>query len=178
MQNVEVNLSQQERDFADQRLTESHARLHRLVDGFSPAQWRFREGEGWSGLLIVEHVYIVEAGAIKRLPAAPPSPEARPERDARVLKWVPDRSRKVAAPDAVTPQGRIGEPAALLAKFDHARQRSLEWLRDPAVEPRRHAMPHPFLGMLDGYQWLLFLAEHLERHLAQVEELKAHPSFP
>lgn len=178
VQNVVVNLTWEDREFAEAHLVESHARLHAQVDGLSPAQWTFRAGEAWSPLLILEHVYIVEAGAIKRIVEAPPSPESRVDRDGRVMKWVTDRSHKMTAPEAVTPQGRTTDPAALLAKFDRARLRSLEWLRDPAAQPRLHAMQHPFLGMLDGYQWLLFLAQHLDRHLGQLEELKAHPDFP
>lgn len=178
MQNVGVNLTLEEREFAMGRLLDTQARLHGLTAGFTAVQWTFRDGEAWSALLILEHVYIVEAGSFKRIAVAPPSPDSRPERDDRVLKWVSDRSRKMAAPEAVTPQGRNTDPAALLAKFDLARERSLNWLRDPAVEPRLHAMPHPFLGLLDGYQWLLFFAQHLERHLAQIEETKAHPDFP
>lgn len=178
MQNVGVNLTPDERDFAAARLRDTLARLHGLAAGFTPAQWTFRDGEAWSALLILEHVYIVEAGSFKRIVDAPLSPESRPDRDTRVLKWVVDRSRKMTAPEPVTPQGRTTDPAALLAKFDQARERSLAWLLDPAVEPRRHAMPHPFLGLLDGYQWLLFFAQHLERHLVQMEETKAHPRFP
>ena len=34
------------------------------------------------------------------------------------------------------------------------------------------------LGPLDGYQWLVFIAAHTERHLAQLREVKADPKFP
>jgi hypothetical protein len=178
VQNVGVNLTPEERQFAAARLAQSQARLHALAAGLTTAQWTFRDGDAWSPLLIVEHVYVVEAGALRAIAAAPPSAETRPERDARVLKWIPDRSRKAVAPERVVPPGRITDPAALLAKFDEARARSLEWLHDSSSQPRLHALPHPFLGMLDGYQWLLVFALHLERHLEQIEELKSRPNFP
>ena len=34
------------------------------------------------------------------------------------------------------------------------------------------------LGPLDGYQWLLFMAAHWERHLGQIKEAKADAKFP
>jgi hypothetical protein len=38
---------------------------------------------------------------------------------------------------------------------------------------RQHAAAHPALKMLDGYQWLLLLSAHTERHTLQIEEAKA-----
>jgi len=32
------------------------------------------------------------------------------------------------------------------------------------------ATPHPLLGRLSFYQWLLFLAQHEERHTIQIRE--------
>jgi hypothetical protein len=43
---------------------------------------------------------------------------------------------------------------------------------------RSHFFPHPFLGDLDCYQWLLFLGLHCERHVRQLEEVKEDPRFP
>ena len=48
---------------------------------------------------------------------------------------------------------------------------------------RRPAIQAPQLvttafGTLDGYQWLLLLSTHSERHTAQIEEVKADPNFP
>jgi hypothetical protein len=34
------------------------------------------------------------------------------------------------------------------------------------------------MGELDAYQWMLFMAAHSKRHLAQIEEVKADPNFP
>jgi hypothetical protein len=178
VQNVGVNLTPAEIDFANTCLDRSKERLDEQCNDLTAGQWSFREADAWSILMIVEHVYAVEAGAMKRIVTAPPSADSKAERDALVLKWVSDRSRKVTAPEVVTPHGRTSNPAELLAKFAQVRARSLKWLNDPAVEHRAHAMFHPFLGVLDGYQWLLFFAQHLDRHLAQIAETKAHPRFP
>jgi hypothetical protein len=31
---------------------------------------------------------------------------------------------------------------------------------------------------LDGYEWVLFVAGHSERHTKQINEVKADPNFP
>ena len=31
---------------------------------------------------------------------------------------------------------------------------------------------------LDGYEWLLYIAAHSERHTKQIDEVKADPHFP
>jgi len=43
---------------------------------------------------------------------------------------------------------------------------------------RDHMGPHPVLGPLDAYQWILLISAHSERHTKQIEEVKADPNFP
>ena len=31
---------------------------------------------------------------------------------------------------------------------------------------------------MDAYQWLIFSAGHVERHSAQIEQVKAHEGYP
>ena len=42
----------------------------------------------------------------------------------------------------------------------------------------RFTLPHPVLGPLDAYQWILRISAHSESHTKQIEEVKADPSFP
>jgi hypothetical protein len=43
---------------------------------------------------------------------------------------------------------------------------------------REHTLPHPFLGELDGYDWILVFAGHTIRHLEQIREVKESRNFP
>lgn len=44
---------------------------------------------------------------------------------------------------------------------------------------RRHLAPSPVVKKdLDGYQWILTLVGHSERHTLQILEVKADPNFP
>jgi hypothetical protein len=38
--------------------------------------------------------------------------------------------------------------------------------------------PHMIFKDLDGYQWLLMISLHSERHAAQIAEVKAHAAYP
>ncbi len=69
------------------------------------------------------------------------------------------------------PIGRWPEFETLLSQFEAARNRSIEFTTATDADLRNHVFPHPFLGQLDCYQWLLFIAAHCERHVRQMEEV-------
>jgi hypothetical protein len=67
----------------------------------------------------------------------------------------------------VTPQpGRSADEVRALA--DKARRDLVELLEHQgATRLAQLRYPHPYLGDLDGIEWVEFLAAHEERHLAQ-----------
>ena len=54
----------------------------------------------------------------------------------------------------------------------------MDYVRTSNDDFRDHLGPHPVFGALDGYQWILLLSAHSERHTKQIEEVKADPGFP
>jgi hypothetical protein len=54
----------------------------------------------------------------------------------------------------------------------------LDYVRSGQDDLRHHVAQHPAGYTLDGYQWILLLSAHTQRHVAQIEEVKADPSFP
>jgi hypothetical protein len=76
------------------------------------------------------------------------------------------------------PQGRWTEFEECLRQFEAARERSLRFAAIMQAEPRQRFLPHPFVGRLDCYQWLLLLRAPSKRHVRQSEEVKADPGFP
>jgi DinB family protein len=95
--------------------------------------------------------------------------------DAMVLAMVPDRSHKAQAPPQFVPTGRW-TPAETLDHFQKSRARTIAFL-DSTPDLRAHVSESP-LGPLDGYEWMLFMAAHSERHTKQILEVKADPNFP
>ena len=64
-------------------------------------------------------------------------------------------------------------PARFIDGFLTRRAATLQFVRETGKALHHHFAPLGPLGDLDGYQWLLLLASHTERHVAQIEEVKA-----
>jgi len=176
------DLSPAEREKGLAYLAQTREGVVSAAKGLSEAQWTFRPGaDRWSVAEVVEHLAVVEEmvhGILLKLdqsPAAPPDRNVK-EIDARILAEVPDRSTKVKAPPQITPSGRWTSTGAL-DHFLTARTEVTEFLRSNH-DLRAHVVNHPVLGPLDGYEWILTLAAHTERHTKQILEVKADPRFP
>lgn len=174
-----------ERQFVVEHLAQSRERLVLTIEGLSDEQRNFRPGEDrWSIADCVEHVTVVESsvlGSIQKVLQTPPEEALRSEvqgKDQLILERVPARERRVKGPAEAMPQGRWPEFEELVRQFEATRERSVRFSAVTQADLRNHFFPHPFLGLLDCYQWLLFLGAHCERHVRQMEEAKADPLFP
>lgn len=172
-----------ERDQILQHLSQSHELLLRAVEGLSPEQRAFRpSAESWSIADCVEHLTVVESNILKgieRMLEKPPAPNPETQgKDRIILENVPVRKTRVKGPDPVMPNGRWPGFGESVGQFEAARRRTLSFAESTEADLRAWAFNHPFLGPLDCYQWLLFLATHCERHVAQMAEVKSDPAFP
>lgn len=89
---------------------------------------------------------------------------------------------KLIAPAAYCPTGTLSTFDAL-AKLRTIRERMLEGVQKAnGLDLTKATFRHPFLGPLDGYQWLLLVGQHEMRHLQQmkdtVQQLTAAPTAP
>ncbi len=180
-------LSRGERDRA---MSELHATRKMFLDsvaGLSRAQWRFQPGPGrWSVAQVAEHVVLAEDAIYRfvteevlKKPAAPEkSAEQRASLDRRILKEVPDRSRKMKPRDDLKPTGKWATRRSLIEHFKKSRDRTIVFIRETEEPLRSHFASNPVFGELDAYQWILFLSAHTARHVAQINEVKADPDFP
>jgi hypothetical protein len=114
-------------------------------------------------------------GKMADAPAPPAGFDAK-QVDAAVLSKVPDRSTKYQAPEPAVPAGRWS-PSETLAKFLAGREKTTE-LAKTRNDLRGHVVPHPVFGPMDGYEWLLAVAAHTERHTQQILEVEADANFP
>jgi hypothetical protein len=152
------------------------------VRGLSDAQWTFKPApDRWSAAEIVEHVAVIEAvvkGILAKIDEgpAPAADRHANEIDQMILTKVLDRGKKAKAPEMAVPTGRWA-PAAALEHF-RATSGELAEIVSSAVGLRQHVFAHPVLGTMDGYQWILVVAAHNERHNQQILEVEADPGFP
>lgn len=174
-----------ERDTVVEYLAHSRERLVLTVEGLAVQQRTFRPAEDrWSITDCIEHITVVESfvlGKIQQALQSQPEPERRDEtrgKDQIILEKVPARDQRVKGPEAVMPQGRWPDFEELIRQFEATRERSVRFSAVTQADLRSYFFPHPILGPLDCYQWLLFLSAHCERHVRQMEEVKADPLYP
>src|SRR5580658_1528266 len=115
-------MSEQERELAAHHLAASRERVLGLVDGLSPEQWVFHPAEGrWSIGDCVEHVTRVENRVIgfigDKLQGPPPAAVSASvrEKDAALMKAIPDRTERRQAPEMARPEGKCADGGQLLA---------------------------------------------------------------
>jgi uncharacterized damage-inducible protein DinB len=177
-------LSQKDRDAIVKYLGETRAKFLASIDGVSDAQWKFKAGpDRWSIAEIAEHIAVSETTILQlvteRILKTPKVP-ADPARatDAKVIEVITDRSGKAQAPEMLKPTNRWTDRAALTKEFEAARTRTIDYVRTTKDDLRGHAMAHPAMQSIDGYQWVLLLAAHSARHTAQIEEVKTAAGYP
>ena len=179
-------LDQHERDFAMSHLHASRKMFLDSVADLTPEQWNFKAApDRWSIAECAEHITISEDvifGLIQnKIMKSPATPEKRAEvkgKDDAVVKMVPDHSQKFTAPEMIQPKKRWPEPDAMIAHFKQTRDSHIDYVEKTQDDLRDHFEKHPAMGLLDGYQWILLMSGHTERHTEQINEVKADPKYP
>jgi len=176
-------VTQAEKDKALQYLESTKKNVLETTRGLSDAQWNFKSApDRWSVAQVVEHIAAAEdfiRGMLKeKVMMAPAGDSGRDlkKTDEAVLAMVPDRTNKAQAPGPLVPTNRFGSPEGSLKHFVETRAATEDFLKmTPGL--RDHVAESP-LGKLDGYEFVLFIAAHSERHTKQINEVKADPNFP
>ena len=175
-------LTQADRDRGVKYLEQTRDGVIAATKDLSEAQWKFKAApDKWSVAETLEHIALGEdymfgyvTNMVMKAPAGAPDRDVA-KMDALALKMVPDRSNKRQAPPELVPTGRWS-PAETLEHFLKSRQRTIEYMQT-APDLRQHVSDSP-LGALDGYEWLLFISAHSDRHTKQILEVEAAPDFP
>jgi hypothetical protein len=180
------DVSQADKDRALAYLESTKKGVVDATKGLSDAQWNFKPApDRWSIAEVMEHLAAAEdmirgmdQEQVMKTPAIPPRDPAELQKiDAGVMAQVPDRSHKIAAPEPLKPTNRFGSPADAEKHFVESRAVTEEYLKT-TPDLRAHATDSPMGVKLDGYEWVLLIAAHSERHTKQMLEVKADPNFP
>jgi DinB family protein len=178
------DLTAADRDKALKYLEKTRAGVVDATKGLSPAQWNFKPATNrWSVAEVTEHIAAAEDFLMVMIKEKVMTAPARTEPadvaaiDAFVMERIPDRSNKVQAPEPLQPNNRFGSPKDSVKHFEESRAKTVKFLKD-TKDLRQHAVDSPLGKTLDGYQWVLFIAAHSERHTKQLLEVKADPNFP
>jgi len=179
-------ISDSERASLIDHLNKTKAKFHAAVAGLSEAQYNFKAApERWSIAECAEHIAVSEdmirslvTDRVLKTPASPDNIAVRVKNDAMILTGLTDRSQKFKAPEMLQPTRRFATLQEAVAHFGKSRQQTLDYAKTSTDDLRSHAAPHPVFKEMDGYQWLLLLSGHSERHTLQILEVKAEPTFP
>ncbi len=172
-------LTPEERSAAVAELEASRRRLLAALDGLTEEEWQSRlSPDRWSIAECAEHIAAAELPLAKFLAVsatAQPSQEERREirgKDDFVRRFLRDRSRRDEAPERIRPKGRFATREETIRAFEERRAANLAHVRETSDPLRDRFASHPFAGLIDGYQWVLFLAAHTDRHAEQIEEIR------
>ncbi len=176
-------VTQEEKGRALQYLESTKKNVLEATKGLSEAQWNFKPApDRWSVAQVMEHIAAAEDLLLQTTkekvmtgPAGEPGRDVK-KTDEAVLIMVPDRSHKAQAPEPLVPSNRFGSPESSVKHFIESRTQTEDFLKSTGGL-RDHVMDSP-LGKLDGYEFVLFIAAHSERHTKQINEVKADPDFP
>ena len=177
-------LAAADRDKGEQYLQQTRDGVVAAVKGLSDAQMKFKPApDRWSVAETLEHIALAEdflfqniTNNIMKAPAGALDRDTA-KIDAFVLAAIPDRSHKAQAPEPLRPTARW-TPSETLDHFLASRAKTIAFL-ESTPDLRAHVVNGPPLNQpMDGYDWLLFIAAHSERHTKQILEVKADPNFP
>ena len=178
------DISAEERNKAVKYLEKTLSEVMDANKGLSAAQWNFKQApDRWSVAEVAEHIAAAEdllmdliQGKVMKAPARTEAVDIK-ALDEFVLQKIPDRTNKVQAPEPLRPNNRFGSPKDSLKHFADSRAKTIDFLKK-TKDLRLHAIDSPLGKKLDGYEWILYIAAHSERHTKQINEVKADPNFP
>ena len=179
------SISKQERKSATKFLKQTKKEVENAVKGLSEAQLTFKPApDVWSVEECLKHIAITEqmlwgmADANLKLAATPEKRSEIKWTDDDVIKKIESRANKVKTMDPMKPENTPFKTwSDALESFKQNRDKLIDYMKNTDADLRNHVMAMPF-GSLDGYQFVLFISAHSNRHMQQINEVKANPAFP
>lgn len=179
-------MSTEQRDRIVQLLLTSQQQTNDALKNVTDEQWKWKPAAGrWSIGEVAEHIALAEGLLFARVEAAVAGP-INPDWEKKTAgktefleKVMPTRTGKAKAPDEIVPEGKMTR-TEVEAKFAEVRTKTLAFARETQTEMNARTAEHPFpiFNTLSAYQWLIYIPWHNQRHLKQIEEVKATPGYP
>ena len=157
-------------------LEQGRAALLAALEGVSDETAAHTPGEGrWSVLDCVEHMAVSEDYLFSQIGIATSSegPLTNETREAKMLAFGADRSRRIESPPEGHPKGIFRTLPDAVDHFLASRKRTMEFVEANEEDLRTKATWHPILGVANSHEMLLSIGVHCLRHVRQIEEIKA-----
>lgn len=178
-------ITKEERKIAMDFLKETKKGVWDATQGLSDEQLKFKPAaDKWSVEDCLKHIAITEQmlwGMVEGGLKQPATPEKRADvkmKDMDVIKNIEDRSTKIKT---FAPMEPLNTPYKSTAEawesFASNRDKLIEYVNTTNDDLRNHMSQLP-IGLFDSYQMILFIGAHSNRHMQQMNEVKADPNFP
>ncbi len=179
-------LSIEEKSEISAHLQNSWENLERLVISLTMEQWSYKTVDSvWSIAEISEHLEKAEKELFNlvtdQLKMSQTQPEKVDEISGKtqdIMDAITSRDHKVKTKPELEPMGGYDSPDQFLKSFAKLRTETITYAQSTEDQLRHHFIPFGPLGELDGYQILMFISGHTERHIQQIEEVMEDPSYP
>jgi len=158
-----------------ENLDRAQSQLLCAADAVPADKWKTRPADGrWSAGELIAHLSAIERtilGRADKLLQKPPKSVPFYKRFHVPMIIVEARVIRRKAPAAVEPQ-LVSEKEEMLAELRGVRERTLAFIEETrGRDLHKYNMSHPFLGSLNAYEWLQFIASHEIRHMKQMREI-------
>ncbi len=181
----DTSISKKERKSAVSLMKDTRADLLKSVKGLSETQLNFRAApDRWSVKECMYHIAISEKNLwdlLETTMKAQANPEKRADikmTDEQLIKMIEDRSFKVKTMEPFEPKNTPYKTMdEALEAFKMRRADHIKYMKSTTEDLREHVIAMPF-GSLDCYMLCLMIASHSNRHMQQINEVKADPNFP
>ncbi|HYL82696.1 MAG TPA: DinB family protein [Candidatus Angelobacter sp.] len=164
-----------------QAITENLLRAQReflsAADAVPPDQWKLSPGKGkWSAGEVAAHLIMVERFVIQKTDESlQKPPKSRPffKRWHLPMALVEARVIRRETPIPLDP-ALVSQKEEMLAQLREVRGRTLSFMEETrGRDLSKYHRRHPFLGMLNTYEWFQMIAAHQIRHTKQIREIAA-----
>ena len=180
-----ISITSKERKFAATHLKDTKVDVLKSIKGLSQAQLDFKtKPDKWSIRECIYHIAISENTLWRLLQSTmkqPANPEKRSDiklTDDQVIRMAEDRSRKFKTTQNLEPKNTPYKTLdEALESFKSIRTEHIKYMKTTTEDLRNHIAQLP-VGWVDCYQICLFMSAHSNRHMQQIEEVKADPNFP
>lgn len=145
--------------------------------GLSQAQYEYRmTPESWSIKDVVAHLSIAEPQYWTQVQESLKQPVGYKSEstDAAILWYGIDRTNRTRTGEARVPSGKEDLEQAL-AGVRALRATMVRFAKSTPEDLRGRQLVG---GNMDVYQWLLMISTHSQRHILQIQEVKAQPGYP
>lgn len=176
-------MTEKDRELAISQLIASREKFVNAVAGLSETQLKFKSApDRWSVADVAEHITLSEDMLFSILTDKVLKTPATPDKESKIaddqiLAMVTDRSNKAQAPESLKPTNKWQNITETLQEFEKRRARTIDFVKTTDIDLRSHFSPTP-RGEVDALQFVLFLSGHVDRHVAQINEVKSDPNFP